>query len=184
MKVISLICDLRKKFWQLDDSVHILQQGKSLDTIFNQTLALLAQAERLGFSDWFDQESTANKLHEEYNELMDAISSGDQDKIQEEIGDVLFVLLRFAGILHCDFRTALTEANEKCSMRLDYVEHRMSANSFAKKQFFESYWKDSKEFMKRSKKNIEEGKRSKIDSLLSGAKRNKKLTISYNPCLS
>ena len=58
---------------------------------------LQKRAARTGF-DWTDPQDIFDKLHEETNEVRDAIQNGTQADIEEEIGDLLFVAANLAPV--------------------------------------------------------------------------------------
>ena len=77
----------------------------------------------------FDWENTAqifDKLTEETNELKDAIETGEN--IEEEIGDLLFVVLNLARKLDIDAETALKRTNRKFRQRFAYIEKTLKAD--------------------------------------------------------
>ena len=70
--------------------------------------------------DWENTEQIFEKLTEETNELKDAI--GKNENIEEEIGDMLFVVLNLARKLDIDAETALKRTNRKFRQRFGYIE--------------------------------------------------------------
>ena len=77
----------------------------------------------------FDWENTAqifDKLTEETNELKMAISKNSN--IEEEIGDLLFVVLNLARKLDIDAETALKRTNRKFRQRFAYIEKTLKAD--------------------------------------------------------
>jgi MazG family protein len=80
---------------------------------------------RAGF-DWDDIHGVMKKVEEEWNELKEAISSGDKDHTALEFGDLLFTLAniaRFAGI-HPE--TALSASVKKFETRFKAMENRLA----------------------------------------------------------
>lgn len=76
---------------------------------------------RAGF-DWPDRAGVLAKMDEETEELREAISSGDQKEVREEIGDLLFVLVNLARFLRVDPEDALRRTIEKFISRFNYIE--------------------------------------------------------------
>ena len=70
--------------------------------------------------DWENTEQIFEKLTEETNELKNAISKNEN--IEEEIGDMLFVVLNLARKLDVDAETALKRTNRKFRQRFSYIE--------------------------------------------------------------
>lgn len=82
---------------------------------------LQKRAARTGF-DWTDPQDIFDKLHEETNEVRDAIQNGTQADIEEEIGDLLFVAANLARRLDVDPEEALRRANQKFMRRFTAME--------------------------------------------------------------
>ncbi len=76
---------------------------------------------RAGF-DWPDRTGVLKKMEEEMEELRSALSSGHRGKIQEEMGDLLFVLVNLARFLRIDPEKALKKTIRKFIWRFRYIE--------------------------------------------------------------
>src|SRR5215467_6322211 len=88
-----------------------------------------SRAARIGF-DWPDVEGIFEKLQEEVRELKEVISSngdGDQrERLEDEIGDMLFVMVNIARYLKIDSESALKRANRKFKTRFRYMERELA----------------------------------------------------------
>lgn len=84
------------------------------------------KAAALGF-DWPDVGGALAKLDEELAEFADARARGDIDEIRDELGDVLFVLVRIAGKLGLDAEAALGRTNAKFERRFGHVLRAVAA---------------------------------------------------------
>jgi ATP diphosphatase len=82
---------------------------------------LQKRAARTGF-DWVDPRDILAKLEEEKIEIEEAIASDNADHIEEEIGDVLFVIANLARRLKVDPEIALRKANRKFERRFRAME--------------------------------------------------------------
>jgi tetrapyrrole methylase family protein/MazG family protein/ATP diphosphatase len=82
---------------------------------------LTKRAARVGF-DWPSLNEVFEKLTEEIRETQEAIAEGDQTHIEEEIGDVLFVLANLARKAKVDPEVALRSANAKFERRFRWIE--------------------------------------------------------------
>ncbi|MFN7606952.1 MAG: nucleoside triphosphate pyrophosphohydrolase [Hyphomonadaceae bacterium] len=82
---------------------------------------LTKRAARVGF-DWPSLDEVFEKLTEEIGETQEAIAEGDQAHIEEEIGDVLFVLANLARKAKIDPEVALRSANAKFERRFRWIE--------------------------------------------------------------
>ncbi|MFN8062637.1 MAG: nucleoside triphosphate pyrophosphohydrolase [Vicinamibacterales bacterium] len=74
------------------------------------------RAATVGF-DWPSATDVFDKLTEEVAELRDAVAHARADEIEDELGDVLFVLANLARKLAADPETALRRANAKFERR-------------------------------------------------------------------
>jgi tetrapyrrole methylase family protein/MazG family protein/ATP diphosphatase len=79
---------------------------------------------RVGF-DWPDARGSRGKVGEELGELDQAIASGDKDRVEAELGDVLFALVNLARHVEVDAEGALRRTIDKFSRRFDHVEARV-----------------------------------------------------------
>jgi len=79
---------------------------------------------RVGF-DWPDARGSRGKVGEELSELDHALAAGDKDRIEAELGDVLFALVNLARHVDVDAEGALRRTIEKFSRRFDHVEARV-----------------------------------------------------------
>ena len=73
---------------------------------------LQARASTVGF-DWKDARLVLDKIREETTEIEEALESGDQAAIAEEIGDLLFVVANLARHVDADPEACLAAASAK-----------------------------------------------------------------------
>ncbi len=86
-----------------------------------KALRLQGKAKQVGF-EWDHTEQVKEKVDEEIAELYDAVSSGNQEHIEEEMGDVLFALINYARFVHVDPEQALEKTNKKFIRRFQQME--------------------------------------------------------------
>ena len=79
------------------------------------------RAARIGF-DWPDIEPVFDKLREEVAEVREAIKSGSADAMEDEIGDLLFVVANIARHLKVDPEKAVRRTNGKFISRFKHLE--------------------------------------------------------------
>lgn len=72
--------------------------------------------------DFKDVNDAAAKVPEEQQELFAAIESGDKDKIEEELGDLLFSVVNIARFAGVDAEKALYRSTDKFAKRFRDVE--------------------------------------------------------------
>ena len=81
---------------------------------------------RVGF-DWDETESVLEKIVEEANELVEARDTLGQDEVEDEFGDLLFVMANLARHLGVDPETAVRRTNAKVERRFGQIEARLAA---------------------------------------------------------
>lgn len=112
-----------------------------------ESLKIQEKVGKVGF-DWDTIEEVAEKVREEEEELKEAIQIGDQQKIEEEFGDLLFTLVSIGRFLNLDPEESLFKANNKFRRRFRYIEENFRDKSLeiAKKnrKSMEKLWKESK----------------------------------------
>jgi ATP diphosphatase len=86
-----------------------------------RALKLTARAARVGF-DWPDASAVLDKLDEEIAELRAELSGADPARLQDELGDMFFVMASLARKLNIDPEACLRQANLKFSRRFAGVE--------------------------------------------------------------
>ncbi len=75
--------------------------------------------------DWENTEQIFDKLTEETDELKTAIA--ENKNIEEEIGDLLFVIVNLARKLDVEPETALKKTNRKFRQRFSFIESQLAA---------------------------------------------------------
>lgn len=104
---------------------------KQLTSILDQVpkdLPLLLRAYQItqkascvGF-DWPEISGLIEKMDEELRELKEAVLRGGKEKIREEIGDLLFVLVNVSRFLKINPEEALKKTLDKFIYRFGYIE--------------------------------------------------------------
>ncbi len=82
---------------------------------------LQKRAAQVGF-DWPEALPVVDKVREELDEVLEAMSANDEEAMAEEIGDLLFVVVNLARHLKADPETALRAANAKFERRFRFIE--------------------------------------------------------------
>ncbi len=105
------------------------------------------KAAQVGF-DWPDVEGALTKAREEWDELEHARAEGSLEEIREELGDLLFVLVRVAGKLGIEPEDALRRANAKFERRFGHVMARCHAEGLdpvrAGLPVLDGFWDEAK----------------------------------------
>ncbi len=87
---------------------------------------LTARAARVGF-DWPDAGAVLAKLDEEVAELRAELPGADPARLEDEVGDLLFVLANLARKLDLDPEACLRAANAKFARRFGQIESALAA---------------------------------------------------------
>ena len=117
--------------------IHISQEKSAqkqqsiLDNVPNAFPALLRaqkmqkQCSKIGF-DWNELEPVLAKVEEELQEVRDEVNQmpRNQEKIEEEIGDLFFAMVNLSRHLKCNAEEALRKANNKFEQRFRKVEEK------------------------------------------------------------
>lgn len=92
-----------------------------------RAIKLQNRAARVGF-DWPDTSQVIDKLNEEMLELSAELAKGgDADRLEDEMGDLLFVYANLARHLNVDPEAALRRANAKFRRRFGRIEEKLVA---------------------------------------------------------
>ncbi|HXF53147.1 MAG TPA: nucleoside triphosphate pyrophosphohydrolase [Hyphomicrobiaceae bacterium] len=91
-----------------------------------RAVKLQDKAASVGF-DWPSLGPVLAKMNEELTELEERVEGGEQVRIEEEFGDLLFVIANVARHLRLDPEAALRATNEKFIRRFRYIEERLAA---------------------------------------------------------
>jgi MazG family protein len=111
---------------------------------------IASRAAGAGF-DWDNAGQVLEKMHEELDELAQARESEDQSAIEDEIGDLFFVLVNIARFLKVDPEQALRKTNAKFRKRFGYVESQLRERgkglSKSHMDEMEALWQEAKQVL-------------------------------------
>ena len=79
------------------------------------------KAKSAGF-DWENVDGAIDKVYEELDEVKSAMKSDNEEKINEEFGDLLFAVVNMGRFLKVDPETSLTDATNKFINRFIKME--------------------------------------------------------------
>ncbi|MGC8660176.1 MAG: nucleoside triphosphate pyrophosphohydrolase [Desulfomonilaceae bacterium] len=117
----------------------IQARGSVLDGIprslpaLSRAQKLSSRAARVGF-DWASLEDLAPKIEEELLEFKKAVEDKNLDKIREELGDMLFVLVNVGRLAEVNSEAALEETSDKFEKRFRYIEKTLHTQNKSWKQ--------------------------------------------------
>ena len=95
-----------------------------------KAMRIREKVNRAGFS-WQDKKAAWHKVQEEIQELMHEVSQApltptQQEKVEEEFGDILFSLVGYASFIEVNPEEALEKANKKFIRRFQHVEQQVA----------------------------------------------------------
>jgi ATP diphosphatase len=109
---------------------------------------LQKRAARVGF-DWPDVKGGIDKLKEEIGEVQAEINTGDRDRLQDELGDLLFSVVNVVRLCGMDAEQSLSMANEKFERRFRTMEQNLySQGTTDLHELSEQQWDDAWEAVK------------------------------------
>lgn len=123
-----------KRIWGEVKTAEKKQQGREEDSLLApvpRALPALVEAQQIasraagvGF-DWENPEQVLAKLHEELAEFAEARRNASPEQLEDELGDLLFVLVNLARFVKVDPEQALRKTNAKFRERFGYIERKL-----------------------------------------------------------
>jgi len=95
-----------------------------------RAMRLQRKAGSVGF-DWESAEGAFGKMDEELREFRAAFAENDAEKMEEELGDLLFSLVNVARLIEVDPEDALTKTISKFTERFGYIERKIGESGRA-----------------------------------------------------
>jgi MazG family protein len=124
-----------KRIWGEVKAAEKKKKGKEEDSLLAsvpRAMPALVEAQQIasraagvGF-DWENAEQVIEKLHEELGELAEARRTASQTELENEIGDLFFVVVNLARFVKVDPEQALRRTNAKFRERFAYIERKLS----------------------------------------------------------
>jgi tetrapyrrole methylase family protein / MazG family protein len=105
------------------------------------------RASKIGF-DWERVEDVYHKMAEEMTELQEAVTTGSEAHIEEELGDLLFTIVNVARFHKVDPEAALRGSIEKFIRRFSYVEQRTNVKA-SSLETMDALWNEAKDMEKK-----------------------------------
>ena len=110
---------------------------------------LTKKAATVGF-DWPDPPSVFGKIREELDELEEAVATGSRDRIEDELGDLIFALANLGRKLDIPPEDALRRTLSKFERRFRHVEDRLAEQGRkpheATLDEMDELWREAKSF--------------------------------------
>ncbi|MCD8552744.1 nucleoside triphosphate pyrophosphohydrolase [Seleniivibrio sp.] len=92
-----------------------------------RALKIQEKVRKVGF-DWEKPEDCMAKLDEEIDEFKEAFDEGDREKMEHEIGDVLFSIINMSRFCKVNPDEALRKANDRFIKRFKHIEKELKKN--------------------------------------------------------
>ena len=107
-------------------------------------MTISKKAAKAGF-EWDNMAGVWEKVHEEMDELKEAVASGNRSHAQEELGDLLFTLVNVARWCQIDPEEGLAGTNQRFLDRFSRVEAALGGHLQGRSiQELESLWQQAK----------------------------------------
>ena len=106
------------------------------------------RASRVGF-DWIKAEDVLDKIHEEIKELEEALKKKDPERVEEEVGDLLFSVANLSRKLNLNPEETLKKALCKFQERFKNMEREIASQGLdihsMNQQTLEKFWQQVKD---------------------------------------
>jgi nucleoside triphosphate diphosphatase len=146
-----------KRLWGEIKAAEKKEKGKAPETLLSgvpRAMPALVEAQQIaskaagvGF-DWENPDQVIDKLHEELAEFQEARRSAGHSELEDELGDMLFVLVNLARFVKVDPEQALRRSNAKFRERFGYIERKLSEQGRTLEQAtigeMEALWQEAK----------------------------------------
>ena len=121
--------DIKAEERQSKNKTRLLDDVATTLPAMMRALKLQKRTARVGF-DWPDSQQVLDKVKEELAEVEAELTPDqiDQNRLEDEIGDVLFSVINLARKLEIDPEQALKSTNNKFTNRFNYVEQVIVSN--------------------------------------------------------
>lgn len=112
-----------------------------------KSIRVQEKARAAGF-DWEEKEQVWEKVKEELEEFKREEEAGDQQKMEQEFGDVMFALVNYARFRNINPEEALEKTNKKFIRRFRYMEDRVNEDGKKLSEMdlpeMDKYWDEAK----------------------------------------
>ncbi|WP_067729687.1 bifunctional methyltransferase/pyrophosphohydrolase YabN [Oceanobacillus damuensis] len=151
---VDSVEDVTKNWEQLKKEEKGEQRKSVLDGVpkhlpsLAKAFKLQKKAAKVGFN-WDDASDIWTKLDEEIKEVQEAIERKSTDEIEDEFGEVLFVLANLTRYYKINPEIALNRANRKFISRFTFIEEQLNKQgqdiNKATLEEMDAYWDQAKE---------------------------------------
>src|SRR6056297_714350 len=140
--------EIKQKERIINKEGSILSDISKIQPSLNQAYEVQQKAAEVGF-DWNEIEEVIDKIEEEIEELKEVIDDEDTDKIEDEMGDLLFAAVNLSRFKSINPEIALLRTINKFKKRFQYIEtslnkHNKDINKISLKEL-DKFWEEAKE---------------------------------------
>ncbi|MBS3811714.1 MAG: nucleoside triphosphate pyrophosphohydrolase [Halanaerobiales bacterium] len=140
--------EIKQKERIINKEGSILSDISKIQPSLNQAYEVQQKAAEVGF-DWNEIEEVIAKIEEEIEELKEVIGDEDTDKIEDEMGDLLFAVVNLSRFKSINPEIALLRTINKFKKRFQYIEtslnkHNKDINKMSLKEL-DKFWEEAKE---------------------------------------
>lgn len=112
-----------------------------------KSMRIQEKARASGF-DWEKKEQVWEKVREEMEEFHSEVEKGEQGRMEDEFGDVLFALVNYARFINVNPEEALERTNRKFIRRFRFLEDRVRENNLRLSEMsleeMDVFWNEAK----------------------------------------
>ncbi len=129
------------------------EQESILDGILESAPAMVRaeqiqkRCRKIGF-DWEDMSGAITKVEEELAELLHAYQNNHWEKLEEELGDLIFSLINLSRFLNISTEATLEKTNRKFINRFKYIEEKVTRKGHKIVNYsledLDKYWEEAK----------------------------------------
>ncbi|MFO7814543.1 MAG: nucleoside triphosphate pyrophosphohydrolase [Halanaerobiales bacterium] len=140
--------EIKKKERINKKGTSILSGVSKVQPSLNQAFEIQQKAAEVGF-DWKEIEDVILKIEEEIEELKEVVHKEDVDRIEDELGDLLFAVVNLSRFKDINPEIALLRTINKFKKRFNYIERMINKkneniNNLTLEEL-DNYWNQAKE---------------------------------------
>ncbi|MCF8000412.1 MAG: nucleoside triphosphate pyrophosphohydrolase [Halanaerobiales bacterium] len=140
--------EIKKKERTNKKGTSILSGVSKSQPALNQAFEIQQKAAEVGF-DWEEIDDVILKIEEEIEELKEVVQKKNKDRIEDELGDLLFAVVNLSRFSNINPEIALLRTINKFKKRFDHIENMAEKNNEDINQLsleeLDNYWNEAKE---------------------------------------
>lgn len=137
--------DIKKEEKEHKDRVSILDGIPKNFPPMLKSEKIIKKVRSVGF-DWEKKEDLLEKVKEEVEEFIEVIHTNEKERIQEELGDIIFSLINLSSYLGYNASDILDKTNKKFEKRFRYIESIIDVKESSLEEM-DKRWEESKKIV-------------------------------------